>query len=60
MVFIGIDEPLFDKHERNLTEVVQLAQDHVDSLNEIFIAQVGKKFVCETLFSSRLISFDFY
>ena len=40
MVFIGIDEPLFDKHNRNLTDVVQLAQDHVDGLNEIFISQV--------------------
>ncbi len=40
MVFIGIDEPLFEKHNRNLTEVVQLAQEHIDGLNEIFISQV--------------------
>jgi hypothetical protein len=40
MIFIGIDEPLWLKHEENMSSVVQLAQDHVDELNKIFIEQV--------------------
>ena len=39
-VFIGVDEILFNVLARNMTDVVQLAQDHVDELNEIFIHQV--------------------
>jgi hypothetical protein len=42
MIFIGIDEPLWLKHEQNMSSVVQLAQDHVDELNKIFIEQVQK------------------
>ena len=40
-VFIGIDEPLFEHHEKNLSAVVKLAQDHVEALNDIFIEQVS-------------------
>ena len=39
-VFIGVDETLFDVLERNMSEVVQFVQNHVDELNNIFIPQV--------------------
>lgn len=39
-ILIGIDEPLFEEYNNNLTSVVDLAQKHVDALNDIFITQV--------------------
>lgn len=45
VIFIGIDEPLFEHHDKNLSAVVKLAQDHVEALNDIFIDQVSSSFL---------------
>lgn len=39
-IFIGIDEPLFNRLGKNMTAAVKLAQDQVDELNIIFSEQV--------------------
>ena len=39
-VLIGIDEPLWSHHEKNMTCIVQLAKDHINGLNKIFSEQV--------------------
>jgi hypothetical protein len=56
-VFIGIDEPLWLHREQNMSDVVQLAQDHVDALNEIFIPQV-KRFASEEILLNYAILYD--
>ena len=59
VVFIGIDEPLFEQHDKNLTAVVKLAQDHVEALNDIFIDQVSSEFslsACRIRVASTLVA----
>ena len=39
-VLIGIDEPLWRHHDQNMTELVQLAKNHIIGLNKIYSQQV--------------------
>ena len=48
MIFIGIDEPLWLMKEKNMSAAVQLAQEHVEELNKIYVPQVLTIDICGT------------
>ena len=39
-MLISFDEPFWKKHEKNMTELVKIAEEHVDKLNLIFMDQI--------------------
>ena len=39
-ILIVIDSPLFELNDNNMSAVVEMAQDHVNGLNDIFTQQV--------------------
>ena len=35
-VLVGIDEPLYNHHQQNLSQLTELVEDHFDGVNSIF------------------------
>ena len=58
-LLIVIDSPLYERHDRNLSLVVQLAQDHVDGLNDIFASEVFIDDYSDLYFSLKRVQVAF-